>query len=270
MVPLLALVLGGNSFLEKLFAPNAEPWPYWENHAPANRTNVAHAPWAAFLSTYTAPGEDGIRRVDYGAVTATDQASLGRYINRLTGLTVTGLNRAEQLAYWVNLYNALTVRVVLDHYPVDSIRDIDLGGSLFGDGPWDAELVTVEGKGLSLNDIEHRILRPLWQDPRIHYVVNCASIGCPNLPDRPLTAQTADRVMTRAAEAFINHPRGVAIRDGRLQLSSIYAWFAEDFGTDERTLIAHLKQYARPELRKRLSDEPRFTYAYDWSLNDKN
>ncbi len=89
------------------------------------------------------------------------------------------LRRAEQFPFWINLYNALTVKVVLDHYPVEIIRDIDISPGLFADGPWGKKLVTVEGEALSLDDIEHRILRPIWKDPRLHYVLNCAALGVP-------------------------------------------------------------------------------------------
>ena len=127
----------------------------------------------------------------------------------------------------------------------------------------------MEGVALSLNDIEHRILRPIWRDPRIHYAVNCAALGCPNLRMTAFTGANADEVLDRAARDYVNHPRGVTIRDGSLVVSSIYIWFQEDFGAGAMDVIAHLKRYAGPELRNRLmtvdgidDDE------YDWNLND--
>ena len=96
---------------------------------------------------------------------------------------------------------------MLRFYPVDSIRDISSG--FFSPGPWKKELLNVEGQSLTLNDIEHRILRPIWQDPRIHYAVNCASLGCPNLPVIAFSEDNTDAMLDRAAQQFINHPRGL-------------------------------------------------------------
>jgi hypothetical protein len=160
--------------------------------------------------------------------------------------------------------------VVLDHYPVDSIKDIDISPGFFSSGPWDKKLVTIEGQGLSLNDIEHRILRPVWQDPRIHYGVNCASMGCPNLQRKAFTAQNTDGLLDKAAREYVNHPRGVSMEDGDLVVSSIYDWFQEDFGGSEAGVIEHLMQYAEPGLKQKLQgfddiDDDR----YDWSLNDR-
>ena len=122
----------------------------------------------------------------------------------MAAVRVSGLGRDEQCAYWINLYNALTLEVVLDHYPVDSIRDIDISPGLFSQGPWGKKLITVEGEQVSLNDIEHRILRPIWRDPRIHYAINCASLGCPNLQPRPFTGRTLDHALDLAAMRFVD------------------------------------------------------------------
>ena len=109
----------------------------------------------------------------------------------MSDLTITDYNKKEQLAYWINLYNSLTIKVVLEHYPVKSIKEIKLSG-IFKPGPWKKELVIIEGKKLSLDNIEHDILRPIWKDNRVHYAVNCASIGCPNLQNSAFTAKNSD------------------------------------------------------------------------------
>ena len=154
----------------------------------ASTVRVDHRRWGRFLAAYVRPGENGLNRVAYGSVTAEGRADLGAYLDSLAAVPVSTLSRPEQMAFWINLYNALTVRVVLDHYPVGSIREIDISPGLFSNGPWRAELTTVEGEPLSLDDIEHRILRPIWRDPRIHYALNCASLGCPNLQPGPFEA----------------------------------------------------------------------------------
>lgn len=250
-------------------APAAEPWPRWEAHDPASTRRVDHAAWGRWLNTYLdTASPDGIFRLAYGRVDGPGRSALEAYVRHLAAVPVDSLNRDEQLAYWINLYNALTVQVVLAHHPVASIRDIDISPGWFADGPWGARLLTVAGERLSLNDIEHRILRPLWRDPRIHYAVNCASLGCPNLQPEPYDARRIDAQLDAAARAFVNHPRGVRFDDGALVVSSIYAWFQEDFGGTEQGVIRYLLSYAEPPLAERLRRHAGgFDDAYDWRLN---
>jgi hypothetical protein len=182
---------------------------------------------------------------------------------------VTKLSRAEQLPYWINLYNALTIKTVLEKYPVASIRDINISPGLFSSGPWGAKLVKVEGEEVTLDDIEHRILRPIWKDPRIHYAVNCASIGCPNLLATAFTAGNTDQLLTDGAKAYANNKRGVRIEGGKITASKIYDWFQSDFGGSEAGVLQHLAKYAEPGLADRLKSARGISsYEYDWSLND--
>ena len=271
---LLATVLGA-AFLLVLFAtpgmaaPKSKLWPRWSAHDPASTVIVDHGDWTRLLQAYTRPADDGVVRFDYAGLAARDRAALDGYIARLTATPVSSLNRDEQLAYWINLYNALTVQVVLDNYPVSSILKINISPGLFSIGPWGKKLVSVEGEDISLDDIEHRILRPIWRDPRIHYAVNCASIGCPNLIDTAYTADQVDALLEANAIAYVNHSRGTELRGGALSVSSIYDWFQEDFGGSETGVLAHLRKYARPELLRDLKLVFEIdSYDYDWSLNE--
>ncbi len=265
----LLVSLTGLVSIERLFAPSADLWPRWQAHDAASSTRVEHGAWARILESYVVPGPDRVNRFAYGRMTPAHRQNLDSYIQRLAATSVSGLTRAEQLAYWINLYNALTVQVVLDHYPVESIQDIAISPGIFTVGPWDRTLVEIEGEAVSLNDIEHRILRPIWRDPRIHYAVNCASIGCPDLRAAPFTAANAEARLEAAAYAYVNHPRGARVEDGRLTVSSIYGWFQEDFGNTEKGVIAHLARYAEADLVKALETVAEIdAYAYDWHLND--
>lgn len=255
-------------------APKSEPWPRWQAHDEANPATIDHAVWDRFLAAHVKPHSDGINRVAYGRIGTADKAALDGYLAGLQALPISRYARAEQRAYWINLYNAQTVQVVAGRYPVTSIRDIRLGGSLvarFFGGPWSAKLLKVEGETLSLDDIEHRILRPLWRDPRTHYAVNCASMGCPNLAAQAYTPARMEAMLDEGARAYVNHPRGATVEGGRLVVSSIYVWFAEDFGGNDAGILAHLRQYATPEKKaalarfERLSDN---SDRYDWALND--
>jgi Protein of unknown function, DUF547 len=255
--------------LEAWFAPSAKLWPKWQAQDALSTTKVDHSAWDGLLKLYLRPGADGINRVAYGEVDGAGRQALAGYLDRLQQVAVDKLARAEQLAFWINLYNAATVKVVLDHYPVRSIRDIDISPGLFADGPWDKRLVRVGGEDLTLNDIEHRILRPIWRDPRIHYAVNCASLGCPNLATDAFRGDTADAMLDAAARGYVNHPRGVQDQGGRIIVSKIYLWYGEDFGGSDAAILDHLRRYAAPELRAALQGKSRIDgYEYDWRLND--
>lgn len=259
----------GFGSIERLFAPGAHLWPRWQAHDPDSRAAIDHAAWDALLGRYVVRGEGGINLFAYAEVSPADRVALAAYLDRLARIPITRYDRGEQLAYWINLYNALTVKVVLDHYPVKSIRDIDISPGLCADGPWARKLVTVEGEAVSLNDIEHRILRPIWRDPRIHYAVNCASIGCPDLRARAYTAATVEAMLEDGAAEYINSPRGVSIEDGTVTVSRIYDWFYEDFGGTDAAVFNHLLNYAAPRLKRNLETIGRIhEVAYDWRLND--
>lgn len=236
----------------------------------ASTLSPDHRFWDGFLKRYLKRSASGIYLVDYGAVAGADRKGLAAYLVRLQRTPVARLRKTAAMAFWINLYNALTVSVVLDHYPVKSIRDIAISPGLFTKGPWRRKLVTVERQQLSLDDIEHQILRPVWRDRRIHYALNCASIGCPDLATISYRANNLNAMLERAARRYIGHPRGVGGAAGgeTLTLSSIYKWYKADFGT-RAELLAHLRRYAGPSLKKRLNTAPRIAgFAYDWSLND--
>lgn len=253
-----------------LAAPEPDPWPVWRAHDPESTLSVDHSAWTDFIAAHaTDTGPEAVTRLRYGCVADSDREALDGYLERLQATPVSRLDRAEQFAFWVNLYNAGTVRVVLDHYPVESIRDIDISPGLFASGPWGAALFTVEGRALTLDDVEHRILRPIWGDPGIHYAVNCASIGCPDLLGA-FTPATSQSLLEQGATRYVNHPRGARRdADGDLTVSSIYHWFDEDFGGTEAGVLDHLRAFAAPDKRARLQGLSGYDdHAYDWSLND--
>lgn len=267
------ILISGCTSIERLALPEAAlAEAYWARHDEASIAVIDHDSWQAFLDRYISADAAGVNRVDYGAVSADDQAALKRYIADLEAIPIHQYRRTEQLAYWVNLYNAKTVDIVLDHYPVDSIRDIKLGDGLIVVGPWGAAVLRVSGRPLSLNNIEHAIIRPVWQDQRIHYALNCAAVGCPNLGRKAYRGDTIDVAMTTAAEAYVNDPRGVHVDDrDRVRISKIYAWFREDFGGEPPAVLRSIARYAMPPLRARLEGRERIDrYAYDWSLNDSS
>ncbi|WP_218568603.1 MULTISPECIES: DUF547 domain-containing protein [unclassified Pseudomonas] len=246
-------------------APAAERWAVWDVSNESRAAHIDHSAWQELLTRYlNSQHPSGIARFDYAHVDRRHRRLLDVYVEQLSALDPRQFTRAEQLAYWLNLYNALIVQQVLKNYPVDSITSL---GAWYQFGPWDKAVTEVAGYKLSLNDIEHRILRPLWRDPRLHYALNCASLGCPNLAAETYSAQNSERLLEAGARAYINHPRGVAFEDGKWVLSRIYDWYPQDFGGEEG-LRAHLIHYANPALAQQLqafTGKPR--YRYDWNLN---
>jgi hypothetical protein len=227
-----------------------------------------HAAFDGLLARYAHLARDGIVRVDYAAWTkaSVDRTALSGYIDALSAFDPIRLTRDEQFAFWTNLYNALTLDVVLQAYPVASIRQIR--PSLLSIGPWKKTVARLAGVDLSLDAIEQDILRKGWRDPRVHYAVNCASVSCPNLPLKAWRGSGLSKALDAAARAYVNHPRGVRFDGDTLTVSSIYRWYEADFGGSEAGVIAHLTRYAAEPLRQRLAAARRISRdRYDWSLN---
>ena len=251
---------------------NQEPEliPFWNVSDEANTALIDHGPWQALLAAYLAPHPSGVNRFDYAALKGDDAdvARLNDYLDGLQALDPRTYARAEQHAYWINFYNALTVKVVTDAYPVDTIKSIHEGW-LPLTGPWGDVHASVAGQDLTLDNIEHGILRPIWPDARIHYAVNCASIGCPNLATEVYTAANMERLLDAGAREYVNHPRGVDIVDEDFMvISSIYDWWILDFGNSDEGVLEHLVKYADDELAAKLKDfAGAIDYEYDWDLN---
>jgi hypothetical protein len=240
-----------------------QPDGNWAASGP-NAETINHDAWDKLLVTYARAADDGINRIDYNGIKTKAAADLKAYVKALESVKISEYPRDEQFAYWVNLYNAATVQAIVDNYPLASIKDI----GLLGQGPWKDKFLKVEGKALSLDDIEHGILRPIWKDVRIHYAVNCASIGCPNLALKAYRAESLEPMLEEAARAYINHPRGFDRINGELVASNIFEWYQSDWGS-EADVLAHARKYASGQTAALLKEAKTIdSYDYDWSLND--
>lgn len=254
---------------KRLFPERAKLWRRWKQHDAASLERIDHAAWRDFLGQYLVVGADDIGRLRYGAVTGEHRRALQDYLRQLAAVPISRFAPDEQFAYWANLYNALTVELILGHYPVRSVRRIGLVPLWLGGGPWNGKLTEVEGIKLSLNDIEHRILRRNWRDPRIHYAVICGSLGCPSLEAEPFQGDRLQAQLDAAARRYINHPRGVSRQADGIRVSSIYVWFKVDFGNSDDGVRAHLQRYSLPPLAEALAAAPQLVgHGYDWRLND--
>ena len=226
-----------------------------------NTQNPDHGIYAELLSMYVHKGV-----VDYAGFKK-DEIKLDRYLKIFEFTDIPKLSRDDQMAFYINAYNAWTIKLILSGYPgVESIKD--LGG--FFSSPWKKEFVQINGEKVTLDHIEHDILRPTFKDPRVHFAVNCASKGCPPLIAEPYDGSRLDEQLDRSAREFINDPEKNHLAGDKLYVSKIFKWFAEDFNND---VIGFFIQYADDPLKKQLQarkDKIKIKYLdYDWSLNGR-
>ncbi|MGB0895887.1 MAG: DUF547 domain-containing protein [Flavobacteriaceae bacterium] len=187
---------------------------------------------------------------------ASDKEKLTTYLNHLSNnppkLT---WSKNEQLAYWMNTYNAFTIKLIIDNYPIKSIKHIKK--------PWDTKFIKIGHDYMSLNDIEHNILRKL-NDPRIHFGINCASFSCPQLLNKAFTAASVHDDLDSLAHQFINDDNRNILSEDHIQLSKIFQWFSKDFKS-EGTLIDYLNTYSDVKI---YSNAKKSYLKYNWDLNE--
>jgi hypothetical protein len=219
---------------------------------------VDHSPFSALLAKYVQKG--GVRYAEWHA-SGDDRQALDDYLATLAAVEPSALTRYQRLAFWINAYNAFTLDLVLDQYPLESIRDID--------SPWKRKLVTVEGRSLSLDEIENEIIRPGWKEPLVHFGLHCAAVGCPPLRPEAYEGPRLHEQLEEQARAFLAD--GTANRvdeSGRLHLSKIFEWYREDFEQNRGSLVKWLTPYL-PALEGRTAKDVKISFAdYDWSLNE--
>ncbi|STX27838.1 putative Ser/Thr protein kinase [Legionella beliardensis] len=243
-------------------------WGIWQVYNPLSTKTISHQDWQDFLNKRVITNEEGINLVDYPRLTEDDLNLLKRYIGSMSHINISNYNRQEQLAYWINLYNALTIQTIVNYYPIGSIEEINISPGLFSVGPWGAKLITINNMALSLDDIQNRIIRPIWNDPRTLYALNNGSIGAANLSKQAYQGSTIDKQLNHAAFKYINSLRGVQVIEGALIVSKLYEWYAEDFGGTKQNIIKHLQQFAKEPLTSQLNHVNSVdSYIYNWHLN---
>ncbi len=220
-----------------------------EKEMPKKTATVDHSSWDKLLRKHvTSAG-----KVNYKAIKA-DEASLDAYLKKLSDNPINKeWSRNEKMAYWINAYNAYTVKLIVDNYPVKSILD------LHGGKAWDHSWIKLGDKTYTLNDIEHKILRPQFKDPRIHFAVNCAATSCPPILNRAWTAGNLNKTLELQTKKFINDSSYNNI-GSEVAVSKIFEWYKEDFGD----LNTYLNKYATTPI----ADGTSINFKeYDWALN---
>lgn len=222
----------------------------------------SHELWDQLVKKYVK--SDGM--VDYPGFIA-DKDQLEKYLDLLSNNAPDRetWSREEQLAYWINAYNAFTVKLIADNYPVESIRDLGpkLKIPMIKD-VWHYKFFKIGGKDSSLDEIEHGILRKEFDEPRIHFAINCASISCPPLHDEAFLAERIDEQLDFVARQFINDPSRNKIQQNRVEISSIFSWFKGDF-TKNGSVIDFLNRYSKVKISPNASIKH---LDYNWSLNE--
>lgn len=228
----------------------------------SNSRPIKHDDWDALVKKHV--NEDGW--VDYQGFTA-DSTRLQSYLDQLRANHPNKKNwsREEQLAYWINAYNAFTVELILDNYPVESIKDIK-SGIPFVNGVWDIEFIKIEDQVYSLNNIEHGIIRPKFNEERIHFAVNCASYSCPKLLNEAFCAEHLDEQLDKVTKAFINNPEKNNIKEDRVEVSKLLTWYWGDFKKKYKSRIEFINKYSSIQV----NEDAEVDYLdYNWSLNEQ-
>ncbi|MDW7694179.1 DUF547 domain-containing protein [Flammeovirgaceae bacterium SG7u.111] len=223
---------------------------------------VSHEQWDALLKKHV--NADGY--VNYRSFLK-DSTKLNEYLSVLSKNYPDSnkWSENEQLAYWINAYNAYTVQIVLRHYPLESIKDIGSKIAIpFVNSVWDIKFIEIEGEALDLNNIEHGILRKHFSEPRIHFAINCASESCPKLRNEAFVAEKLEQQLTEQTVGFINDPSKNQLAENEVKLSKIFSWFGGDF-KKESSLVEFLNKYSKVQI----SEGADVSYLdYDWRLNE--
>lgn len=219
-----------------------------------------HVIWAELLRKYVRAGG-----VDYTGFKSAE-SRLDQYLKILEQTDSRTLPRNEQFAYYINAYNAWTIKLILSAYPgVTSIKDL----GTFWTTPWEKKFVRIDGDVITLDDIEHQILRPRFKDPRVHFAINCSAVSCPPLRSEPYQGNLLDLQLNQATRSFMNNPNSYRLKGNAFYVSRIFKWFAEDFNND---VLGFYLEFARDDLKKKLAEKKdaiQIKYLnYDWSLND--
>jgi hypothetical protein len=224
-------------------------------------TSVDHSLWGELLREHV---KNGV--VDYAGFQG-EEHKLDRYLETLSGTDPDQLSRDGQFAFYTNAYNAWTIKLILTAYPdIASIKD--LGGFL--KTPWEKEFVALGGETVTLDHIEHDILRPRFKDPRVHFAINCAAVSCPPLQSEPFRPETLEQQLNAATRSFLNDPQNYRLEGNEFHISRIFKWFGEDFDNDPLEFyLQFAEEPLKSKLEKRKDDIDIEYLDYDWGLNGK-
>lgn len=251
-------------------APKAVLIEFWDDREPSSTLQVNHDAWQEILSTYVDDAhQSGINRFNYSAVTSGDARKLKAYLAYLQQFDPRQLNSEEAKAFWINLFNAIQVERVIETFQNGSNRAINrlLDGRLRAGSRWSRDAVEIAMQTLSLNDIEHGILRPIWKDPRMHFAIISCSLGGANIQKTAFNGENNEALLEKAKTEFLQHPRAVRIQGSELILNTVFDWYATDFGSNRQAVLTYLRNNVDEKTREAMRGLSRVSYEYSWDLN---
>lgn len=248
---MILLFLSSCSFRKKSFSATSESTP-------------SHELWNDLLGKHVSDNGN----VDYQGFIK-DSVTLNKYLDLLSknAPDKDKWTEEERLAYWINAYNAFTIQIVIRHYPIDGIKEIASGLSIpFVSTTWDIKFIELGGERINLNRIEHGIIRKEFDEPRIHFAVNCASISCPVLRNEAYAAEKLEEQLSDQSRTFLNDSsRNKITSEKKAEVSKLFTWFEGDFKKKDNSVIDFINKYSN----QKLDADAELTYMeYNWELND--
>lgn len=229
---------------------------FWGITNALNAQSFSHSTWNTLLSKYVSA--TGV--VNYAGI-KNENTQLESYLTSLGNGVSASASRNEKMAFWINAYNAFTVKLIIDNYPTQSIKNLK------GGKPWDTKFISIAGKTYSLNDIEHNILRKEYFDARLHFVLVCAAKSCPKLLNKAYTAQNLSQEMDNQARIFINDASKNKITANKAQISELFNWYKDDFLKTEG--VKNIQDYLNKFSTIKVNSKTSISYlTYNWSLNN--
>ena len=256
LLVLISLFCASNTLAKE----GAQASAMWHSSNEMNPASIDHSPFDGFLKTYVVSNHpSGINRFRYADVTRRDAKVLDHYIVTMASIDPRYYRKLEQKAYWLNLYNALTVQGLLKVYPVSAVDRDKISRK---------RRIRVAGHRLNAADIDAQILTPVWHDYKVVFGLSCASISCPAIHAQAFTAVNTNSLLKQYAREFINHPRGLIVTKDELRVSTVFAWYRDQFGADDRHLLRLLTHYAEDnKALYLLGFSGDIHYVYDQRIN---
>lgn len=223
--------------------------------AAAKNSGFDHSAFDKILRAHVKNGQ-----VDYKAIRSSARPALQGYLKAVAAAKLDGMDRDQRLAFYINAYNALVIEAVLANWPVQSVIKVP--------GFFKKKSHKVAGRSLTLDQLEHKVIRPEFKEPRIHFALVCAAVSCPPLMPRAFRGATLDKDLERLTRAFINSPKGAQVKVDKVAVSKLFEWFSEDFKAAAGSVSKYLARYHKTAKKRLSGGKLALTYLpYDWSLN---
>lgn len=252
------IIVGYSSSI--LAAPKAKMIGFWNDSEATSQLSIDNSKWQAILSKYVDDNHSsGVNRFNYAQVTESDKQLLIDYLNYMQQMDPRQLNPSNQKAFWLNLYNATVVSAILakDASSIKSLNNV-----------WKKKRLEVTRQPMSLDDIEHGVIRPLYNDPRIHFAITPATIGSGDILATPYTGDNVEQLLEENTKRFFNNSnKGVYIEGNKLVVSSIFKWYKSDFGGSNDGIKVFIKRYVDEDMKLKIDQIKKISYQYNWELN---